>query len=210
MFILYVYIYISIFLQNSYLHAYITYNLRAMTWFKIASLHLVIPCWNDLKEKVQNDSCIRVLVAMRFPLGHSAEQKLLATSGHPEPLVPQNFYAAYMCLVSQVTSQWSKRCCFLQRQGRLGKTPRLGPRGQFSEARSFHSFNENVALHIISYYVALPETKKITWKLMVGRLLSFGEGLFSGAMFVLGRVHDMYIMFLLMSWCPVGLCAESW
>ena len=27
---------------------------------------------------------------------------------------------------------------------------------------------------------------------MVGRLLSFGEGLFSGAMFVLGRVHDMY------------------
>ena len=135
---------------NSYLHAYITYNLRAMTSFKIASLHLVIPCWNDLKEKVQNESCIRVLVVMRFPLGHSAEQTLLATSGHPEPLVPQNFYAAYMCLVSQVTSQWSKRCYSLQRQGRLGKTPRLGQRGQLSEARrSFHSFNANVALHII-------------------------------------------------------------
>ena len=68
------------------------------------------------------------------------------------------FHPACMSLASQVMSQWSKRSYSLQRQGRLGKTPRLGPRGQFSEARSFHSFNENVALHIISYYVALPET----------------------------------------------------
>ena len=37
-----------------------------MTSFKTASLHLVIPCRNDLKEKVQNQSCIRVLVAIRF------------------------------------------------------------------------------------------------------------------------------------------------
>ena len=45
--IYYIYICIYIYMDistNSYLHAYITYNLRAMTWFKIASLHLVIPC----------------------------------------------------------------------------------------------------------------------------------------------------------------------
>ena len=100
------------------------------------------------------------------------------------------FHSAYMSLASQVMSQWIKHCysigvfdsLALQRQGRLGKTPRLGPRGQFSEARSFHSFNENVALHIM-----LPslETNISPEKLMVGRLLSFGEGLFSGAMFCL-------------------------
>ena len=76
----------------------------------------------------------------------------------------------------------------------VGKTPRLGQRGQLSEARSFHSFNANVALHI-----TLPSLQ-LTYhlKLMVGRLFSFGEGLFSGAMFVLGRVHDMYILYMIL------------
>ena len=152
---IYTYLYIHILQIHIYIHC-----------FTIASRHLVIPCWNDLKEKVQNESCIRVLVAIPFPLGHSAEQKLLATSGHPEPLVPQKFYAAYMCLVSQVSSQWIKRCYFLQRQGRLGKTPRLGTRGQLSEARrSFHSLNANVALHIMLPSLKLTYHLKIDgWK----------------------------------------------
>ena len=140
-----------------------------MTWFKIASLHLVIPCRNGLKEKVQNQSCIRVLVAIPLLADYRLlpfSRTVLATSGHPEPLVPQSFYAAYMCLVSQVTSKWIKRCCFLQRQGRLGKTPRLGKRGQLSEARrSFHSFNANVALHIMLPSLKLTYHLKIDgWK----------------------------------------------
>ena len=129
---------------------------------------------------------------------HSAEQTLLATSGHPEPL----------SLASQVISQWIKRCYSLQRQGRLGKTPRLGPRGQFSEARSFHSFNENVALHIMLPSLQLTYHLKIDgWK----TTFVWGRPIFRGyVLFVLGRVHDMYMILLLMSWCPVGLCAESW
>ena len=59
---------IYIYFYRSYLHAYPTFNLRAVTSFKIASLHLVIACRNALKEEVQNDSCIRVLVAMPFLL----------------------------------------------------------------------------------------------------------------------------------------------
>ena len=99
---------------------------------------------------------------------HSAEQTLLATSGHPEPSVPFINFTLRTCPSllrlsanesnAAISIVWFIGCYSLQRQGRLGKTPRLGPRGQFSEARSFHSFNENVALHIISYYVALPET----------------------------------------------------
>ena len=70
-----------------------------------------------------------------------------------------------MSLASQVMSQWIKRCYFLQRQGRLGKTPRLGKRGQLSEARSFHSFNENVALHIMLPSLKLTYHLKIDgWK----------------------------------------------
>ena len=99
---------------------------------------------------------------------HSAEQTLLATSGHPEPSVPFINFTLRTCPSllrlsanesnAAISIVWFIGCYSLQRQGRLGKTPRLGPRGQFSEARSFHSMNENVALHIISYYVALPET----------------------------------------------------
>ena len=83
------------------------------------------------------------------------------------------FHSAYMSLASQVMSQWIKHCysigvfdsLALQRQGRLGKTPRLGPRGQFSEARSFHSFNENVALHIMLPSLKLTYHLKIDgWK----------------------------------------------
>ena len=76
------------------------------------------------------------------------------------------FHSAYMSLASQVMSQWSKRCYFLQRQGRLGKTPRLGKRGQLSEARrSFHSFNANVALHIMLPSLQLTYHLKIDgWK----------------------------------------------
>ena len=123
---------------NSYLHAYITYNLRAMTWFKIASLHLVIPCRNDLKEKGPRGHPLSIAEYRLLPFsrtdtfGHFWTPLTLGALQHP----------AYMSFASQVMSQWIKRCYFLQRQGRLGKTPRLGPRGQFSEARSFHSFNE--------------------------------------------------------------------
>ena len=118
------------------------------------------------------------------------------------------FHPAYMSLASQVTSQWSKRCYSLQRQGRLGKTPRLGQRGQLSEARSFHSFNANVALHIMLPSLKLTYHLKIDgWK----TTFVWGRPIFSGyVLFVLGRVHDMYMILLLMSWCPVGLCAESW
>ena len=175
----------------------------------LASLHLVIPCWNDLKEKVQNESCIRVKVAMRFPLGHSAEQKLLATFWAPWALgALHKFHPAYMSLASQVMSQWIKHSYSLQRQGRLGKTPRLGQRGQLSEARSFHSINANVALHIMLPSLKLTYHLKIDgWK----TTFVWGRPIFSGyVLFVLGWVHDMYIMLLLMSWCPVGLCAESW
>ena len=70
------------------------------------------------------------------------------------------FHPAYMSLASQVMSQWIKHSYSLQRQGRLGKTPRLGQRGQLSEARSFHSFNANVALHIIIIIIMLPSLKQ--------------------------------------------------
>ena len=122
---------------NSYLHAYITYNLRAMTWFKIASLHLVIPCRNDLKEKGPRGhplSCRVQTIAIQqnrhfWPLLDTLNPWCPST-----PCVHVLRFSGY--------EPMNQTLLFLQRQGRLGKTPRLGPRGQFSEARSFHSFNE--------------------------------------------------------------------
>ena len=178
-YILIIWLYWCIYFYRSYLHAYTTFNLRAVTSFKIASLHLVIACRNALKEEVQNESCIRVLVAMPFLL----DFRLLPSSrtdtvGH--------FWAPWNTLSPRCPSRnFTRTCPLLLRLRANESNAAIFCSGKAGWARRPGTLRQEVFLFLqwkrrIAYYVTLPETNIAPENWWLEDYFRFGKANFQG------------------------------
>ena len=174
-----------IYFYRSYLRAYITFNLRAVTSFKVASLHLVIARRNALKEEVQNESCIRVLVAMPFLLDFSLlPSSRTDTVGHfwapwdtLSPRCPSRIFTRTCPSLLRLRANESNAAIFCS--GKAGWARRPGSvQAEVSFLRLVFPFLQWT--RSITYYVTLPETDIAPENWWLEDYFPFGKAYFQG------------------------------